>query len=64
MDRRTFLTFALAAPALAQPPKPAPKPAAGSAVKPAAPAVKPAAPAVPWTQWGGPNRNFHTEARA
>ena len=64
MDRRTFLTtLALTAPALARPAaavqgrtgKPAPKPAAA---KPA-PA---AAPGVPWTQWGGPRRNFQTDA--
>ena len=51
MDRRTFLSLALAVPVLGQSRKPAPKPAA-----------KPAAPAVPWTQWGGPHRNFQTEA--
>lgn len=47
MDRRTFLTIALAAPAF------------GQAVKPAGqsrPQV------LPWTQWGGPQRNFQTEA--
>jgi outer membrane protein assembly factor BamB len=64
MDRRTFLTtLALTAPVLARPAaavqrrtaKPAPKPAAA---KPA-PA---AAPGVPWTQWGGPRRNFQTDA--
>ena len=47
MDRRTFLTIALAAPTLAQ------------IKKPAAPG-RPAG--VPWTQWGGPHRNFQTEA--
>ena len=47
MDRRTFLTIALAAPAF------------GQAVKPVA---RTGSPGVPWTQWGGPNRNFHTEA--
>ena len=47
MDRRTFLTIALAAPVLAQGKKPAaPTRAAG----------------VAWTQWGGPNRNFQTQA--
>ena len=51
MDRRTFLSLALAFPALGQSRKPAPKPA-----------PKTAAPGVPWTQWGGPNRNFQTEA--
>jgi outer membrane protein assembly factor BamB len=48
MDRRTFLTMTLAAPAFAQ------------AVKPAA---NRGAQGVPWTQWGGPQRNFQTEAR-
>src|SRR5918995_6060616 len=55
MDRRTFLTMAVAAPAFAQAArqgKPAPKPAPQSA-----------SPAIPWTQWGGPNRNFQTQAK-
>jgi outer membrane protein assembly factor BamB len=47
MDRRTFLTMVLAAPAFAQARKPVPKTGA---------------PGVPWTQWGGPHRNFCTEA--
>lgn len=47
MDRRTFLTIALAAPAFRQ------------AGKPAGPR---ASTSVPWTQWGGPHRNFHTDA--
>ena len=47
MDRRTFLTIALAVPAF------------GQAVKPATQRVSRS---VPWTQWGGPHRNFHTEA--
>jgi outer membrane protein assembly factor BamB len=63
MDRRTFLTLALTAPALTAPAtafqgrtaKPAPKPAAIKGA-PAAP------PGVPWTQWGGPTRNFQTDA--
>jgi outer membrane protein assembly factor BamB len=47
MDRRTFLTLTLAVPAFQRGTKP----------------VIPAPPAgVPWTQWGGPHRNFHTEA--
>lgn len=46
MDRRTFLTLALVAPAF------------GQAKKPAAPPPAPA-----WTQWGGPSRNFTTDAR-
>ena len=45
MDRRAFLSIALAAPALG-----------------AARAVQTPARTLPWTQWGGPNRNFHTEA--
>lgn len=48
MDRRTFLRIALAAPALAQQ---ATKPAAQTASRPAQ-----------WTQWGGPSRNFQTQA--
>jgi outer membrane protein assembly factor BamB len=64
MHRRTFLTIALSVPtfgpvvrALEQTrgAKPAPKPG----TKPAAPAVTKG---LPWTQWGGPNRNFHTQA--
>ena len=58
MDRRTFLAMALTSPVLQQrsktptqkkPPAPAPAP-------------KPASPAPAWTQWGGPHRNFQTEA--
>ena len=66
MDRRTFLSLSLALPGLGQTAKPVPR---GSQSKPAAPAgqapkpVVQAAPAgVPWTQWGGPHRNFQTEA--
>jgi outer membrane protein assembly factor BamB len=55
MDRRTFLTLALAVPALGQARQPASKP------QPKA-APKAASPGVPWTQWGGPHRNFKTEA--
>ena len=47
MDRRTFLTIAVAAPVF------------GQAAKPV---TRANAPGVPWTQWGGPHRNFHTEA--
>jgi outer membrane protein assembly factor BamB len=64
MDRRTFLTLALAAPVLGQ--KPAPKQVAPPTVTPTKVAPPPAAPprsAPPqWTQWGGPHRNFQTEA--
>lgn len=68
MDRRTFLTMALAAPALAQATRPGSQPpkAGTRNPKPVARPPKPAAAAapagVPWTQWGGPHRNFHTEA--
>ena len=47
MDRRTFLTIAVAAPVF------------GQAAKPV---TRANAPGLPWTQWGGPHRNFHTEA--
>ncbi len=46
MDRRTFLVMALAAPAL------------GNRTAAAQAASKPPQ----WTQWGGPHRNFQTEA--
>ena len=47
MDRRTFLTIVLTAPSWGQAKKP----------------VTPSLPrAVPWTEWGGPHRNFQTEA--
>ena len=60
MDRRSFLTVALIAPALGQTTKkPTQKPPQKPTPKPAPPA---ASPAVPWTQWGGPHRNFQTEA--
>jgi outer membrane protein assembly factor BamB len=54
MDRRTFLTMTVVAPALGQakPAKPSPQ------AKPAAPAS-----VAWWTQWGGPNRNFQTQAK-
>ena len=59
MDRRTFLAMTLVAPAVGQAAqrtqKPAPKPS------PRPPAAA-SSPAVPWTQWGGPHRNFQTEA--
>jgi outer membrane protein assembly factor BamB len=51
IDRRTFLTVALAAPL-------------ADAAKAIAQTQTPVqAPALAWTQWGGPNRNFHTDAR-
>jgi outer membrane protein assembly factor BamB len=53
MDRRTFLTMMMAAPVVTQrATRPAPK-------KPA-PAPQPRG--VAWTQWGGPHRNFQTDA--
>jgi outer membrane protein assembly factor BamB len=65
MDRRTFLSIALAAPAFG----PAAEAIAQGRAKqkPAAPKTPAKAPAkppagVPWTQWGGPNRNFQTQA--
>jgi outer membrane protein assembly factor BamB len=55
MDRRTFLSLAAAMPLATvfdqQRGKPAPPPR-----------PSPPAPAMPWTQWGGPHRNFRTEA--
>jgi len=57
MDRRTFLSLALSAPVFAQGTKPKP-----AAPKPPAPKMAAPAPGVAWTQWGGPNRNFQTEA--
>ena len=53
MDRRTFLTLALAVPALAR------TEARTQTEKPVAPARSGG---IPWTQWGGPHRNFQTEA--
>jgi outer membrane protein assembly factor BamB len=58
MKRRTFLQLATAAPALAQSTKQAAMPRPGTAKT--VPARTPAG--VPWTQWGGPHRNFQTEA--
>jgi outer membrane protein assembly factor BamB len=58
MDRRSFLTVALLTPALGQTKKPSQKPTQ----KPVAKTAAPASPVVPWTQWGGPHRNFQTEA--
>src|SRR5262245_29834811 len=50
MRRRTFLQMAAAAPAFAQ----------ASRTSTALPSN--ASPGVPWTQWGGPHRNFQTDA--
>jgi len=56
MDRRAFLAIALASPILQQRSKaPAPK-------QPSAPAPPTPRPGRPWMQWGGPHRNFQTEA--
>ena len=54
MDRRTFLSLALAVPSLGQGTKPGTKPPASA--RPSA------VPSPQWTQWGGPNRNFQTQA--
>jgi len=57
MDRRTFLTIALATPMLRQGTKARPQ------TTPQPPAPQPTASRSPaWTQWGGPHRNFQTEA--
>ena len=56
MDRRTFLTIALASPVLQQRSK-APAQKKPSPPPPSQPPQPPA-----WTQWGGPHRNFQTEA--
>lgn len=63
MRRRTFLQLAAAAPALAQstsPPAQGTKPPVQRSKPPAQSAQPPAG--TPWTQWGGPHRNFQTEA--
>jgi outer membrane protein assembly factor BamB len=49
MDRRTFLAATLAAPFVD--------------VSRALAQTTAKTPALAWTQWGGPNRNFHTDAR-
>jgi len=51
MDRRTFLAMMVAAPTLAQRPG-----------RPLPPTAVPAPRAPAWTQWGGPHRNFTTDA--
>jgi outer membrane protein assembly factor BamB len=57
MDRRTFLTIALASPMLQEASRTRAQP------KPQPPPPHPTAPQPPaWTQWGGPHRNFQTEA--
>jgi outer membrane protein assembly factor BamB len=59
MERRTFLSMALAAPVFGQAQRPA-RPAKSAPAK--APPPPPAPVGVAWTQWGGPRRNFQTEA--
>jgi outer membrane protein assembly factor BamB len=61
MNRRAFLTIALAAPAFGQaakgvPQRGQPRPGPPVSGAKAGPRI------LPWTQWGGPTRNFHTEA--
>jgi len=58
MDRRTFLAMALASSVLQRRSN---TPQKKTPTSPA-PASKPASPAPAWTQWGGPHRNFQTEA--
>jgi outer membrane protein assembly factor BamB len=53
MDRRTFLTIALAAPAFGRVSRAVAQPLRGGPA---------AAKGVAWTQWGGPHRNFTTDA--
>ncbi|HLK61923.1 MAG TPA: PQQ-binding-like beta-propeller repeat protein [Bryobacteraceae bacterium] len=64
MTRRTWLQLAAGAPVLAQNTKQGTKPGTTTSrtipPKGAAGAKLPAG--VPWTQWGGPHRNFQTEA--
>ena len=58
MDRRTFLHMAMAIPAL--------NVTAGEFTqrrsKPPAPPLMPPPQGIPWRQWGGPQRNFQTQA--
>jgi outer membrane protein assembly factor BamB len=57
MDRRTFLTIALAAPALGQRTLVPAQAGQKTPQKAPQPQTTPQ-----WTQWGGPHRNFQTEA--
>ena len=61
MRRRTFLQLAAAAPALAQSPKTPAQSTKTPAKTTRGASAKPPA-GTPWTQWGGPHRNFQTEA--
>ena len=54
MDRRTFLSIALAAPAFSE--------TAAAFTQTQKPAAKSKSAVAQWTQWGGPRRNFQTEA--
>ncbi len=60
MDRRTFLSMALATPALTSVATAMTQ--RGATKKPSAPAQPAPKPTVAWTQWGGPHRNFKTDA--
>jgi outer membrane protein assembly factor BamB len=61
MDRRSFIQLAFAAPVFGQAGRRGTQ--GGRAAKPAPPPPAPPKPTgIPWTQWGGPNRNFQTEA--
>ena len=64
MDRRTFLALTLPRQASPTRKRRSRSPVACTGATPiATPAAKSAVPAgVPWTQWGGPQRNFHTQA--
>ena len=62
MNRRTFLSIALVAPAFPQAAKKQPTTKQPGKVVPPAPAPPARSSGVPWTQWGGPHRNFQTEA--
>jgi outer membrane protein assembly factor BamB len=64
MERRTFLSLVLAAPVVVQRAQRAAAPAQKKTPKKSAPAAPPppAPRGVAWTQWGGPNRNFQTDA--
>src|SRR5262245_690446 len=57
MDRRAFMTMMLAVPVAAQR-RGRPVPAKKAAAAPPPPPPR----GVSWTQWGGPHRNFQTEA--
>jgi outer membrane protein assembly factor BamB len=60
MDRRSFLALA-AAPMLSQS-RPRSQSGRATTLAPPLPAAAPKPATVSWTQWGGPHRNFQTEA--